>query len=115
MKRVEVQVGQIIEQLQGHQKGKLPSQPKQAMAIEIYQNNKEIDNGVKENLAHNIALHTETKGGDREEHKVDISVPTPSEIDQKRELVYHWSAPNLKPYFNKFLSIAASKGRSHKD
>ena len=27
MKKVEVQVGQIAEQLQGHQKGKLPSQP----------------------------------------------------------------------------------------
>ena len=27
MKRVKAQVGQITEQLQGHQKGKLPSQP----------------------------------------------------------------------------------------
>ena len=37
MKRVDTQVGQIAGQLQGHQKGKLPSQPEHAMVITIHQ------------------------------------------------------------------------------
>ena len=39
MKMAEIQVGQIVEQLQGHEKGKLPSQPEQVMAITIHQEN----------------------------------------------------------------------------
>ena len=81
MKRVEVQVGQIAEQLQGHYKGKLFSQPEQAMAVIIHQHNKEIENGVEENLADNMSLHYKTKGKDIEEKREDISVPIPSEID----------------------------------
>ena len=30
-------------------------------------------------------------------------------------LVCHWSAPNLKPYFNKFCNIVTSKGRTYRD
>ena len=60
IKRVKVQVGQIAEQLQGHQKGKLPSQPEQAMAITIHQESqesKENDNGVEESPIDNMPLH----------------------------------------------------------
>ena len=49
MKKIEVQVDQIAEKFQKHQKGKLPSQFEQAMAITSHQESKEIDNGVEEN------------------------------------------------------------------
>ena len=64
IKRVEVQVGQIAEQLQGHHKGKLPSQPEQVMAITIHQesqSNKETENGVEEIPIDNMSLHSETR------------------------------------------------------
>ena len=59
-KKVEVQVGQIAEQLQGHQKGKLPSKLEQAMAITIHQeirDIKEVENGAEEDPIDNVPLH----------------------------------------------------------
>ena len=85
MKRVKVQVGQIAEQLQGHQKGKLPNQPKQGMAITIHQSSKEIDNGVEENPTDNMPLHPKTKGEYIEEKKENISALAPFETDQERK------------------------------
>ena len=74
-------MGQIAEQLQGHQKGKLPSQPEQVMAITIHQHSKEIENGVEENTVDNMSLHSETKGEDIKEKIEDISTPIPSETN----------------------------------
>ena len=85
MKRVKTQVGQIAVQLQGHQKGKLPSQLEQAMAITVHKESKGIDNGVKEIPADNMSLHSEIKGEDIEEPKDEISTPESSKIDQERE------------------------------
>ena len=99
MKRVEVQVGQIVEKLQGHEKGKLPSQPEQAMATAIHQKSKEIDNGVEENPADNMPLYITTKGGDREEQKEDILAPIPSETEQEKELL---SLPSLHKATNPY-------------
>ena len=70
MKRFEVQVGQIAEQLQGLQKGKLPSQLEQEMAITIHQESQESegnDNEVEEIPVDDMPLHSETKGEDIEE------------------------------------------------
>ena len=65
MKKVEVQVGQIAEKLQRHQKGKLPSQPEQAMAITIHQKSQKTkgnDNGVEEDPTDNMLLLSEISG-----------------------------------------------------
>ena len=63
MNRVEAQVGQIAEQLQEHQKGKLPSQPEQAMAITIQSSkDTETESGVEEIPEDNMTLHSETNG-----------------------------------------------------
>ena len=70
MKRVEVQVAQIDEQLQGHQKEKLPNQPEQTIAITIHQESQESegnDNGVDEDAIDNMPLLSETKGEDVKE------------------------------------------------
>ena len=65
IKKVEVQVGQIAEKLQRHQKGKLPSQPEQAMAITIHQKSQKTkgnDNGVEEDPTDNMLLLSEISG-----------------------------------------------------
>ena len=84
MKRFEAQVGQIAEQLQGHQKGKLLSQLEQAITITIHEGSKGNNNGVEEIPTDNMPLQTEIKGEDMEEKK-DIIVPTPSESNKERE------------------------------
>ena len=93
MKMVEAQVDQIAEQLQGHQKGKLPSQLEQAMAIIIIihqqsQSGKEIEieNGVEEIPEDDMPLHDETKGEDMEMQKEEnVAALESSEIDQRRD------------------------------
>ena len=101
IKRVEVQVGQIVDQLQGNQKGKLPSQPKKAMAVTIHQESresKENDNGVEESPADNITLHSKIKGDDTEE-KEEILAATPSDTYQERESL---SLPSLYKVANPY-------------
>ena len=82
MKRVEAQVGQKVEQLQGREKGKLPSQPEQVMTITVHGQSKGIDNGVEEIPTDNMPLYSQTKGEDLEVQKEEIVVvPEPSKID----------------------------------
>ena len=78
-------MGQISEQLQGDQKGKLPSQPEQAMAITVHDESKGIDNGVEEIPIDNMPLHSEIKYEDIEQSKDEISTPSQFETDQERE------------------------------
>ena len=89
MKRVEVQVVQIAEQFRGHQKGKLPSQPEQAMTFTIHQESqesKENDNGLEKDPADNMPLLSEIKGEDIKEPKEEIIVaPELSKTDKERE------------------------------
>ena len=75
--RAEVQVGQIVEQVKEHQKGKLPSQLEQAMAITVHKNIKENENGVEEIPEDNMPLHSDTKGEDIEEPKKEEIVVAP--------------------------------------
>ena len=87
MKRMEAQVGQIIEQLQGHQKENLPSEPEQAMCITIHQKSQEsqssegneTENGEEEIPENKMPLYSEIKGEDIEEPKEKIvEAPKPS-------------------------------------
>ena len=81
-------MGQIAEQLQGHQKGKLPSQPEQAMAITIHQESRESkgnDNGVEEIPVDDMPLHSKTKGEDMEEPQEDILEPIQPKTDKVRK------------------------------
>ena len=56
IKRVETQVGQLAGQLQENQKGKLPSQPQQAMSITVLRSGEVIDDHIDE-LSNEILLH----------------------------------------------------------
>ncbi|XP_019179258.1 PREDICTED: uncharacterized protein LOC109174479 [Ipomoea nil] len=47
MKKLEAQIGQIAEALQGHVPGKLPSQPEQAKVLTVLRSGKVIENNVK--------------------------------------------------------------------
>ena len=93
MKRVEAQLGQIAKQLQGHQKGKLPSQPEHTMKITIHQQSqsgKEIEtkNGVDEIPEDDMPLHDKIKGKDIEmQEEENVVVLELSEMDQERGLL----------------------------
>ena len=76
MKKVEAQVGQIVEQLQGHQKWKLPSQPEQAMAITVHKGSEGNNNGMEKIHTDNMPLYFEIKGKDIKEPKDKISAPS---------------------------------------
>ena len=74
-------MGQIAKQLKGHQKGKLPSQPEQAMTITVHKKSKGIDNRVEEIPANKMPLHSKIKGEDIKELKDEILMPSQSETD----------------------------------
>ena len=87
MKRAEVQVGQIAEQIKEQQKGKLPSEPEQEMTIIVHQNSKENENRVDEILKDNMSLHSDTMGEEIEQPKKEeiIVAPTQSKTDKVSE------------------------------
>ena len=87
MKRVEVQVGQLAEHLQGHQKGKLASQLEQAKAITVTHSGKEINNGVEDIQTDFKTRQDKKKGVDEPEKKDDVAAPVVPKKNKERELM----------------------------
>ena len=102
-------------QLQGHQKGKLSSQPEQAMCITIHHKSQEIqisegieiESVVEEILEDKMPLHPETKDKDIEELKEEIDeAPKPTVTDKLRELL---SLPSLNKVENPYKPLIPLK------
>ena len=73
MKRMETQVGQLANQMQIHQKGKLPSQPEQAKSITVLRSGKVIDNKVGEPITNGMFNDADDKEADSEQGEKETS------------------------------------------